>query len=227
MPGLFAFASRVVKDPQMATCSPLSAALPRWCWPASRGRRDKLVAHAGLAVTGSVLLVIGTAVSSSTVLAAVVTLVVAFCVLFAGVTGPNAASGATAALLAYVLPAASPGTVSMIPDRLAGWWLASAVGTLAVVTLSPRPAGSRLRATAATLAAALADQLDSALAGGCGHAQVTATKAAKAELLVAFLRLLPYRPTGLALPDQALANLVEATQLVYAYGGPRGRPRRH
>ena len=68
------------------------------------------------------------AVSSSTLLAAIVTVPVAFTVFFAGVIGPNAASGAIAALLPYVLPAASPGTVSMVPDRLAGWcWLRSSV----------------------------------------------------------------------------------------------------
>jgi hypothetical protein len=50
--------------------------------------RDKLTAHAGLA-----LLVICTAVSSSTTLAVLVTVPVTFTVLFVGVAGPNAASG--------------------------------------------------------------------------------------------------------------------------------------
>ena len=66
--------------------------------------RDKLLAHLALALTGSVLLTIATIVSSSTVLAAIVTVPVTFAVFFAGVTGPNAASGATGALLAWVLP---------------------------------------------------------------------------------------------------------------------------
>ena len=39
--------------------------------------------------------------------AAIVTVPVTFAVFFAGITGPNAASGVTGALLAYVLPAAS------------------------------------------------------------------------------------------------------------------------
>ena len=47
----------------------------------------------------------------------------------------------TGALLTYVLPAASPGTISMIPDRLAGWWLASIAGTARCAwRLSPRRA---------------------------------------------------------------------------------------
>src|SRR2546423_10550939 len=51
--------------------------------------RDKLVAHLGLAVTGSIGLIIGTAVSGITWLAVVVTIVVTFGIFFAGVAGPN------------------------------------------------------------------------------------------------------------------------------------------
>src|ERR1700727_876078 len=91
--------------------------------------RDKIVAHLGLAVTGSLGLIIGTAVSPVKWLAVLVTIPVAFGIFFAGVAGPNAASGVTGALLGYVLPVATPGTVSMIPDRLAGWWLARRVLT--------------------------------------------------------------------------------------------------
>src|ERR1700748_1946638 len=83
-------------------------------------RRDKLVAHLGLAVIGSLGLIIGTAVNGITWLAVLVTIPVTFRVFFAGVAGPNAAAGVTAALLPYVLPVATPGTVSMIPDRLGG-----------------------------------------------------------------------------------------------------------
>src|SRR6516162_3834967 len=127
--------------------------------------RDKLIAHLGLAVTGSIGLIVGTAVAGITWLAVLVTIPVAFGIFFAGVAGPNAASGVTAALLPYVLPVATPGTVSMIPDRLAGWWLASVVST-AVVLLIPAPApGDRLRAAAAGSAHALAAHLEASVRG--------------------------------------------------------------
>jgi hypothetical protein len=61
-------------------------------------RRDKLIAHLGLAVTGSIALVIGTAVSGIEWLAVLVTIPVAFGIFFAGVAGPNTASGSSAAL---------------------------------------------------------------------------------------------------------------------------------
>ena len=105
--------------------------------------RDKVIAHLGLAVIGSIGLIIGTAVGGITWLAVLVTIPVTFGIFFAGVAGPNAASGVTAALLPYVLPVATPGTVGMIPDRLAGWWLASVVSTAVGRCLSRR----RRRAT--------------------------------------------------------------------------------
>ena len=112
-------------------------------------RRDKAIAHFGLALTGSAGLIIGTAVSGIDWLAVLVTIPVTFGIFFAGVAGPNAASGTIAALFPFVLSVATPGTVSMIPDRLAGWWLASAVSTAAVLLFSPPSPGDRLRAAAA------------------------------------------------------------------------------
>ncbi len=208
VPGLFAFSDQVIGNLQVATFAAFGGFATLVLASFAGSRRDELVAHAGMAVTGSVLLTIGTAVSGSTVLAAIVTVPVTFTVFFAGVIGPNAASGATGVLLAYVLPAASPGTVAMIPDRLAGWWLASVAGTAAVLVLSPRPGTDRLRAAAAGLASSLADGLDGWLAGSAPDEQLAATMRAKHELLVRFTAT-PYRPTGLAAPDEAFANAIE------------------
>jgi len=171
-------------------------------------RRDKAVAHLGLALTGSVGLIIGTAVHSIDWLAVLVTIPVAFGIFFAGVAGPNAASGVIAALFPFVLPVATPGTVSMIPDRLAGWWLASAVSTVAVLLLSPPSPGDRLRAAAAGSARALAAALEAAAAGTASAADHEASNAARQELMAAFAST-PYRPTGLATADQGLASVVQ------------------
>ncbi len=208
VPGLFALAHQVIGNPQMATFAAFGGFATLVLANFGGNRRDKLRAHLMLAVAGSVLLAIGTAVASSTALAAIVTVPVTFAVFFAGVAGPNAASGGTGALLAYILPAASPGTVSMIPDRLAGWWLASVAGTLAVLLLSPAPPADSLRKAAAELARKLADQLDSALKGTVTSEQIRGSIAAKNRMLAAFTAA-PYRPTGLATTDQALANAIE------------------
>jgi uncharacterized membrane protein YccC len=207
VPGLFAVTYVVIGDGQMATFAAFGGFATLVMAGFVGNRRDKLVAHAGLAVAGSVLLVAGTAVNSSTVAATLVTVPVAFAVLFAGIGGPNAAAGGTAALLAYVLPAASPGSMDMLPSRLAGWWLAAVVGTAAVLLLSPRPPADRLRAAVAANAVALADYLDAALKGEPCEKHREAATGAKHELLTAFTAT-PYRPTGLTAADQALADLV-------------------
>ena len=208
MPTLFAITSQVVGNPQMATFAAFGSFATLLLVAFGGGWRDKLIAHAGLALAGSVLLTIGTLVSSSWWLAAVVTVPVAFAVFFAGVIGPNAAAGAIAALLPYVLPAASPGTVSMIPDRLAGWLLASVVGTAAVLLLSPPSPGDKLKRAAAKLASELVSELEAMLRGDAQPQQLEACIAAKHELLSQFTST-PYRPTGLGTADQALANAVE------------------
>jgi uncharacterized membrane protein YccC len=208
MPTLFAITSQVVGNPQMATFAAFGSFATLLLVAFGGGWRDKLVAHTGLALAGSVLLTIGTLVSHSTLLAAVVTVPVAFVVFFAGVIGPNAAAGAIAALLPYVLPAASPGTVSMIPDRLAGWLLASVVGTAAVLLLSPPSPGDKLKRAAAKLASELVSELEAMLRGDARQEQLEACIAAKHELLSQFTAT-PYRPTGLGTADQALANAVE------------------
>jgi uncharacterized membrane protein YccC len=211
IPSLFAITDLVIGNLQMATFAAFGGFATLVLASFSGGRRQKLLAHVGLGVTGSVLLVIGTAVTSNTALAVAVTLPVVFCVLYAGITGPNAASGATAALLAYVLPAASPGTIAMIPSRLAGWWLATAAGTLAVLLLSPPVAADRLRLAAADCATALSDELEAALAGEVDPDRAESSMSAKGNLMAVFAST-PYRPTGLAQADQAMDDLVEALE---------------
>ena len=157
------------------------------------------------------LIVIGTAVSGNVIVAAIVAFVVAFCVLFCGIIGPNVVSGATAVLLAFVLPASSPGLLATVPWRLAGWVLASAAGTIALL-LPPRPpAGDRVRSSAAASASALADEIDSGLRGeeraGAGERAMEARMALHHAFIAA-----PLRPIGIAAADQALADLVETLQ---------------
>ena len=170
-------------------------------------RRDKAKAHFGLAVVGSAGLILGTLASGSAWLAALVTLAVAFAIYFGGMIGPYAASGATGVLLAYVIAVTSPGGTAAIPDRLAGWWLASVVSTLAVLTLSLRSPADRLRLSAAALSRALGRHLRAAVDGSASEGSREATLAAKHELLALYDGT-PYRPTGLAAPDLALGSLI-------------------
>jgi uncharacterized membrane protein YccC len=221
VPSLFAIGFEVIGDPQVALFATFGGFATLVIAGFGGTRRDKLAAHAGLAVAGSLVLIIGTLVSGTTWLAAVVTVPVTFAIFFAGIGGPNAASGSTAAMFAYVLPVASAGGAATIPSRLEGWWLASAAGTIAVLLLSPHTPGSRLRAAAADLAGELADRVRAAARGEATGPD--AMRAAKDRLRAAFTAA-PYRPTGLAAPDQALSSLVQvlewgATQAGDAFDG--------
>ncbi len=208
MPGLFALTGKVIGDPQMTLFAVFGSFATLVLVSFGGTRRDKAIAHLGLAVTGSAALIIGTLVSGTAWLAALVTIPVTFAIFFAGVAGPNAAAGVLGALLAYILPACSPAAAGTIGSRLAGWWLAAAAGTLAVLLLSPRPPGDRLRALAAQTATALAAYLDAAVGGTATGAHREASLAARHELKTAFAAG-PSRPTGLATTDQGLANVVE------------------
>jgi Fusaric acid resistance protein-like len=222
--GLFALTNKAIGNLQIATFAAFGGFATLVLAAFGGTRREKLLAHTALALSGSALLTIGTVVSSSTVLAALVTVPVTFAVFFAGIAGPNAAAGVTAALLAYILPAASLGTISMVPDRLLGWWMASVAGTAAVLLLSPRLEEDGLRRDASTLATALADELDAALAADGAEDRLAATLEAKHKLLARFTAT-PYRPTGLAATDQALANAVELLEWCTALSADAVRER--
>ncbi len=208
VPGLFAFADQVLDNLQVATFAAFGGFATLVLVSFGGTRREKLTAHLALALAGSALIAIGTAVSSTTVLAALVTVPVAFAVFFAGVCGPNAAAGVNGALLAYVLPAASAGTTGMIPERLAGWWLASLAGTAAVILLSVPAGGDRLRPAAADVAESLAAVIVGALRGIAVDDVLGRAAEAKHALLAAFTAT-PYRPTGASAPDEALANAID------------------
>jgi uncharacterized membrane protein YccC len=208
IPVLFALTFKVIGNLQMASFAAFGSFATLILVTFAGTPKDKLAAHLGLAVAGSALLVVGTLVSFSTPVAALATLVVVFAVFFAAILGPNAASGITGALLAYVLPAASAGGPTTIPDRLAGWWLASIAGTAAVLIIRTPSSADRLRASVKRLSSELADTLEAMVRGDAADGHVRRCAESKSALLSVF-NATPFRPTGLATRDRALAEAVE------------------
>ncbi|WP_225078521.1 FUSC family protein [Streptomyces sp. CoT10] len=221
VPSLFAIAYKVIGSPQTALYATFGGIATLVIAGFGGTRTNKLSAHTQFAVVGSLALIIGTLVSGTTWLAALVTVPVTFAIFFGGIVGPNAATGAIAAMFAYVLPVVSAGGAATIPSRLEGWWMASVAGTIAVLLLSPPAPGHRLRAATAELAGELAGRLRAAADG-----QTTtpaAMRAAKERLRAAF-DAAPYRPTMLGTADQALGSLVQllewgASQVGDAFDG--------
>ena len=221
VPALFAIAFKVIDNQQVALFVTFGAIATLVIAGFGGTRTNKLLAHTELAIVSSVALIVGTLVSGTTWLAALVTVPVTFVIFFGGILGPNAASGTVAAMFAYVLPVVTAGGAAAIPSRLEGWWMASVAGTIAVLLLSPPAPEDRLRAATAELAGELAGRLRAA---ADGHSAAPATMAPAKERLRTAFTAATYRPTGIAAADQALGSLVQllewaATQVGDAFDG--------
>jgi uncharacterized membrane protein YccC len=216
MPAMFAVGSGVIGVPAVATFAAFGsfALLLLVDFPGSTG--DRLRSQVALIAAGAALVCVGTLASRSTALATVVTAVVAFCVLFAGVVSSVLAAATVSLLLGFVLSVSLPAPVSELPDRLAGWGLAGAASLVAITVLWPAPSTDRLRVAATAVCRALAARLRADVAylldGGSSAAERDAetgrAQAAIAALKTGFLAA-PYRPTGLGSSARAVVRLVD------------------
>lgn len=218
MPLLFALASGVIRNPDVAVFSAFGSFAMLLFVDFGGPLRERVQALATLAVAGAVLVCLGTLASEPVWLSAVAMALVALVVLFAGSVSSVSASASTALLLAFILPVTLPGTAASLGPRLLGWGIASVVCIVAVTALWPAPTreplrrpaveairalGARLRAESAFL---LGDQ-DPALAADRDRTTAEA-EADVAALHEAFLAA-PYRPTGLSTSARTIVRLVD------------------
>src|SRR3954462_15127824 len=159
MPAMFALGVEVIGNPALATFAAFGSFAMLLLVDFAGSMRARLQAQAGLAVTGGVFVCVGTLASRSAWLAAVAMALVAFGVLFAGVVSSVLAGATTSLLLAFILPVSLAGPSSSIPDRPAGWGLASAASLLAIALLWPAPARDPVRSGAIAGCRALAARL--------------------------------------------------------------------
>jgi len=203
MPAMFAIGDRLIGNPMLATFSAFGCFALLVLVDFAGTMRERLEAEATLAAAGALLICLATLVSRSTALSAITMAVVGFAVLFSGVVSSVLAGSSTSLLLAFILPVSLPGPVSSIPDRLAGWGLASGASLIAIVVLWPAPVRNPLRGAAVGACRALAARLRS-------PEEATAERASRA---VASLHDLffatPYRPTGLSTAARTLVRLVD------------------
>jgi hypothetical protein len=135
------------------------------------------------------------------------------------------AGATTSLLLAFILPVSLAGPVSSIPDRVAGWGIASGSSLLAIALLWPAPTREPLRGAAITAIRALAARLRSEVAlalGGVGTPSPTAHRdaIARADDAVGALHqeffATPNRPTGLSTAARAIVRLVDEVKWLNA-----------
>jgi hypothetical protein len=218
MPATFALGDRVIGNPMLATFSAFGCFALLVLVDFAGTMRERLEAEALLAAGGALLICLATLVSRSTALAAIAMALVGFAVLFAGVVSSVLAGASTSLLLAFILPVSLPGPVSSIPDRVAGWGLASATSLIAITVLWPAPVRNPLRTAATDACRALAARLRSP--------EADASDAV--ERLHAMFFATPYRPTGLSTAARTLVRLVDELRwlndIVVMAGRPHSMP---
>ncbi|MFD7155323.1 FUSC family protein [Kribbella sp. NPDC059898] len=210
MPVLFAFCAGVLKAPTVASFAAFGAfaMLLLVDFPGSAGQRIR--AQLQLAVAWLLLVSLGTVAGYSVWAAVVVTAVVGFAVLFSGVVSSVLAGAGTSLLLSFILSVATPGSLSTLPDRLAGVVIAAVAAVFAVTFLWPRTSVDPLGAPAARVCRAAAAQLRSE---ALDSVDVCAVRSRETTTLIDELRrtftATPYRPTGLSTGSRALVRLVD------------------
>ena len=148
MPAVFAFADKVIGQPQTSLFAAFGSFALLVLVEFTGPPRTRLVAYLALACVGAAFITFGTLCSRHAWLAAGAMAVVGFATLFAGVINGYFAAAATGALLMFVLPVTIPAPNSAILDRLEGWGLAAGAGDLrpdAPLAASParRPCNAR------------------------------------------------------------------------------------
>ncbi len=218
MPAAFALGEEVIANPAVASFAAFGSFAMLLLVDFGGPMRERLRAQAALVLAGGALVCIGTLASKNVWLATIVTLLVGFAVLFAGVVSSVLAAATTALLLALILSVSLPGPASAVPDRLAGWGIAGAAALLAVGLLWPAPTRDRLRAAAAGACRAVAGRLRSEVAYMMSDrgesfardrdAAVTQAEEALGALHRTFLAT-PFRPTGLSTSARTVVRLVD------------------
>ena len=212
-PAVFALTLLVIRDLQVATFAVFGCFGLLVMADFGGPRRTRAIAYATTALAGAALIAIGSVVSFSAATAAIVMLVVGFALSFAGVFGGYIAAAQTALLLAFVLSASIPASVSAIPTRLAGWMIAAIVSTLAGVFFWPWFEHASLRRRAADACLTVADLVAAMRGGPADEAvagRVQAARAAVSAVKGEYART-GMRPSGPTRKDRAFVELV--TQL--------------
>jgi len=221
MPAVFAFADKVIGDPQTATFAAFGSFAMLVLVDFTGPMRSRLVAYLGLAGAGAANVVLGTFCSRNAWLAAAAMAVVGFAILFSGVINGYFAAAATSALLTFILPVTLPVPFSEVPARLEGWGLAAAAGILAQMLLWPARPSAGFQRQAARACDALAQ-----LAEAEGERDRSAIPSRRREAQNAVKGLLrsfrgaPHRPTGPTGPTAALASLVDELDWLLSFLAP-------
>ena len=224
MPAVFAFADKVIGNPQLATFAAFGSFAMLVLVEFSGPIRSRVIAYGSLACAGAVNITIGTLCSRSTWLATIAMAVVGFVILFSGIINGYFAAASTAALLTFILAAMVAAPVSALPARLEGWALAAGAGIAAQLLIWPLRVQAPLRSDAARAATSLAELAATELERDedATADRVRAAGAALRDLRARFLAT-PHKPSGPTGRQAALGSLVDEVDWVFSLLEPPAR----
>lgn len=172
-------------------------------------RTTRAAAYAGLAVTGAVLITLGTLAAPNPWVTVPLCFAVGALVSFLGLLSATLAAGQRATLMTFLLPICTP--VGPLADRLLGWLLALLICVPTALFLVPPRYSARLRERTARVCTALADRIE-----GAGAEELAA---AMDEFRGAFLGT-GMRPVALSAGGRALFRLTSNLQWLSGHVGP-------
>jgi uncharacterized membrane protein YccC len=217
MPAVFALAHEAIGQPQTSIFAAFGSFALLVLVEFTGPPRTRFLAYLALACVGASFITLGTLCSRHPWLAAGAMALVGFATLFSGVISGYVAAGTTGALVTFVLPVTVQAPNSAIPDRLAGWGLATGAGICAVMLIWPSRGRADLRHEAAGALRAVADLLEA-------DPEQSAERALRAREAVDGLgrRLLgtQHRPTGPTGPTAALASLPDELDWLLSFLAP-------
>jgi uncharacterized membrane protein YccC len=225
LPAVFAFADKVIADPQVATFAAFGSFAVLVLADFGGPTRSRLSAYVSLGIAGAANIAIGTLCSQNAALATAAMAAIGFVILYAGVVNGYFAAATFPALLTFILAVMVPAPASAVPARIEGWLLAVAVGTAAQLLIWPVRAQTTLRRDAASAAHELGDLAATELERDTRLIADRVRAAGKAcrDLRNRFLAI-PHRPTGPTGPEAALSSLVDELDWVLSLLAPPAQP---
>jgi uncharacterized membrane protein YccC len=123
-------------------------------------RRPRALAYLTATLVGAALVALGTLVSSSSWLPALVMLLVGFAISFSRIFGGYVAAANLGMLLSFVIAVTIPAPPDVIPARVGGWAMAGLISTVTAIALWPRFERVMTNNLAAKALLAVADLVD-------------------------------------------------------------------
>ncbi|MDI9883645.1 FUSC family protein [Streptomyces sp. HNM0645] len=215
LPAVLAFGLLVVGDPELAGFAAFGAFASLVIASFTGSRSAGALAFALLLAVGGLMVAAGCLASLSLASAVLVTLPLAFLAYYFAIEGPHGGSGATAALLGYVLAASTPAPLSELPVRVGGWCLGVAAGGIAALLVRAPSGEDSFRLAVSRTTRALGGHLSALLDGTSGPDEARSSEKAVGTMLTEFASGM-HQPSGTRSADRALTDVVGA--LLWAKG---------